>query len=318
MLFVVLVAIMNCPEALSHTSMQSFIGTVFDGNMRGQAIALRTKFGQAVIPVVTVLTGLIITFLPRTDEQRMVLYQIFFVAAFLVGVLEVRMFSRLKATPPRSDTGVEAPAAPEVSSNDAISGAIPSIFKDKRFMSFFIPTIIFAFTWQAGGPLFAIHQVLTIGATEMWLAIFTLASCVAAFATGGIWQRQMRKRGNNTVFVVSGVFLSVNLIFLPLMTSVQLMALFSIFFGFSTVGLNAAFFNGVFEATPDENRMLYIAFFHTAVNISLFIAPFFAHMLLVNFGNTSANLIVGFMRGAATLLVWVAYRRSNRRNNNKT
>ena len=317
-LFVVLVAIMNCPDALSQTSLQSFLGTVFEGNTRGQAIALRTKFGQAVIPVVTVLTGLIITFLPRTDEQRIILYQIFFVAAFLVGVLEVRMFKRLKVAVPEVAPGIADSATETVSSKDASSSTppsdlalIPVIIKDKCFLAFFIPAIIFAFTWQAGGPLFAIHQVLTIRATEMWLAVFVLASCAAAFATGGMWQRWLRKHGNNTVFVISGVLLSANLILLPLITSVQLMALFSIFTGFSTIGINAAMLNGVLEATPDENRMMYIAFFNTATSVSLFVAPFFAHALLSRVGDTSTMLIVGFMRGAATILIWAAHKRRN-------
>ena len=330
-LFVVLVAIMNCPEALSQTSMQSFLGTVFEGTTRGQAIALRTKFGQAIIPVVTIITGLIITYLPSTDEQRILLYQIFFVAAFIVGVLEVRMFRRLKVATPVPTAETQADASPDAASHNTAQSAsdaspakgspisnspsdfalIPTIVKDKRFLAFFVPAIIFTFTWQAGSPLFAIHQVLTIRATEMWLALFALASCAAAFATGGIWQRRLRKHGNNTIFVVSGVLLSANLIFLPLITNVQLMAVFSIFTGFSTIGINAAILNGVLEATPDKNRMMYIAFYNTATSLSLFIAPFFAHALLSRLGDTSTMLIVGFMRGAATLLIWAAHKRSN-------
>jgi len=355
-LFVVLVAVMNCPEALSQTSMQSFLGSVFEGNTRGQAIALRTKFGQAIIPVVTIITGLVITYMPNTDEQRMVLYQIFFVAAFLVGVLEVRMFNRLKVAAPRVDATL--PDASDASSetkghviaseakqsrggrrfpgllrrfaprNDGggklrnyergeINNAtqpssdlalIPQIIKDKRFLAFFIPAIIFTFTWQAGGPIFAIHQVMTIRATEMWLAVFTLASCAAAFASGGLWQRWLRSRGNNAVFVISGVLLSANLVFLPLITNVQLMAVFSIFTGFSTIGITAAILNGVLEASPDENRMMYIAFFNMATSISLFLAPFFANALLSWVGDTLTMITVGIMRGGATVLIWLVYK----------
>jgi len=341
-LFVVLVAIMNCPEALSQTSMQSFLGKVFGGTTRGQAIALRTKFGQAIIPVVTIATGLIITYLPRTDEQRMVLYQIFFVAAFLVGVLEVRMFNRLKAAAPaavsnslpsngRDASHVDAsPATDSVPISDSESPSadstisvgtaaspsnpalVPTIVKDKRFLAFFIPAIIFTFTWQAGGPIFAIHQVMTIGATEMWLAVFTLASCAAAFASGGLWQRWLRSRGNNAVFIIAAALLSANLIFLPLITNVQLMALFSIFTGFSTIGITAAILNGVLEASPDENRMMYVAFFNMATNISLFLAPFFANALLSWIGGTYTMLTVGIMRGGAAVLIWLVHKHRTR------
>ncbi|MCL2378566.1 MAG: MFS transporter [Defluviitaleaceae bacterium] len=350
MLFIILVAVMNCPDALSQTSMQSFLGTVFGGTTRGQAIALRTKFGQAIIPIVTIVTGLIITYLPRSDQQRMILYQIFFLAAFLVGVLEVMMFNRLKVAAPKGVSGTsdsddsavspaphstggnassaahsvsgtaadekpatESPASANTPAPSSDMALIPVILRDRRFLAFFIPAIIFTFTWQAGGPIFAIHQVMTIRATEMWLAVFTLASCAAAFASGGLWQRWLRSRGNNAVFIISASLLSANLIFLPLITNVQLMALFSIFTGFSTIGITAAILNGVLEASPDENRMMYVAFFNMATNISLFLAPFFANALLSFVGDTYTMLIVGAMRGAATVLIWLAHRRSKGR-----
>ncbi|MCL2528327.1 MAG: MFS transporter [Defluviitaleaceae bacterium] len=305
LMFVILVAIMNCPDALSQTSLQSFLGTVFGGTTRGQAIALRTKFGQAVVPVVTITTGLIITFIPRTDAQRMVLYQIFFVVAFIFGVLEVLVFRRFKVpayATPQPDDG-SPPAKPP--SDWAL---FPAIIKDKRFRAFFIPALIFIFTWQAGWPLVAIHQVMVIQATELWFAIFALASGIAAFIAGGMWQRLLRKYGNDTVFIMSAVLLAVNMFFFPITPNVQLMAVLSLFTGISGVGTNVALFNGVLEATPDENRMMYLAFYNTATNISLFIAPFFAHALFGWIGNRNAMFIVGFMRGGATLLIWLVYK----------
>jgi len=298
LLFVILVAIMNCPDALSQTSLQSFLGTVFSGNTRGQAIALRAKFGQAVVPVVTIATGLIITFIPRSDAQRMILYQIFFVMAFLFGLLEVMVFRRFKV----------AQAPPDTAATTSDWALIPVIIKDKKFLAFFIPALIFIFTWQAGWPLVAIHQVMVIQATELWFAIFALASGVAAFASGGMWQRLLRKRGNNSVFVVAAFLLAVNMFFFPITPNVQLMAILSFFTGFSSVGINAAILNGVLEATPDENRMIYLAFYNTATNISLFIAPFFAHTLFAWIGNRNAMFIVGFMRFGATIILWLVYK----------
>jgi len=303
MLFVVLVAIMNCPDALSQTSLQSFLGTVFGGNTRGQAIAMRTKFGQAIIPVVSIITGLMITFLPNTEAQRIVLYQIFFVVAFLFGVLEVMMFSRLKVTRPDPSPMKESASKPP--SDLAL---LPIIIKDKRFLAFLVPAITFLFTWQAGWPLVAIQQVMIIRATEMWFAIFALASGLAAFVSGGLWQLWLRKYGNNTVILISTAMLSVNMFLFPITPNVQLMALLSIFTGFSAIGINASLLNGVLEATPDDNRMVYLAFYNTAVNISLFVAPFFAHALLSRIGTQNAMFVVGFMRVVATTFIWLVFR----------
>jgi len=314
LLFVILLAIMNCPDALSQTSFQGLLGTIFEGNTRGQAITLRNKFGQAVVPVVTVATGLMITFVPRTYAERMMLYQIFFVLAFLFGVLEVMMFRRFKMpednnSPPGDhhafDQNQDTTKKPMPPTGFAF---ITYILKDKKFLKFFFVALMFMFTWHAGWPLVAIHQVIVIQATEMWFAIFALVSGVTAFLSGGMWQRWLRKYGNNTVFAISAFMLAVNMFLFPLTVNVQMVAMLSVFTGFSTIGINASLLNGILEATPDDNRMIYLAFYNTATSISLFIAPFFSHALLSWIGNRNAMFIVGGMRVIATLVIWLVLR----------
>lgn len=296
MLFVILVAIMNCPDSLSQTSLQNFLGTVFSGQTRGQAIAIRTKVGQALIPVVTISAGLAITLIPNTDEQRMFLYQIFFAGAFLLGVIEVLIFNRLKVP--------ETIPATTQEKTQSSRGAIRAIFKDKRFMAFFIPTICFAFTWQAGWPLLNVFLVIDLQATEMWFAIFALIAGIAALLSGSFWQKLLRKRGNSTAFVLAAALIAANLFMFPLAPNLHVVAALHIISGFSVLGINTVLLNGVLEATPDENRMTYLAFFNTAMSLSLFVAPFFAHFLLTMFGVIAAMFIVGGLRAAATLLIW--------------
>jgi len=305
LLFVVLVAIMNCPDALSQTSLQNFLGTVFGGQTRGQAIAIRTKVGQALIPVVTISAGLIITFVPNTDAQRMLLYQAFFVGAFLLGIVEVMIFNRFKV--PEFLRGTDEKKTKDLS-------VIKSIFTDKKFMRFFIPTICFAFSWQAAWPLLGIFQVMSLQATEMWFAIFALTAGVGGLLSGSFWQRLLRKRGNNTVFVASAALIAINLFIFPFVPNVQVMAIANTFAGFSSIGISTALLNGTLESTPDENRMTYLAFFNTSMNISLFAAPFFAHFLLSMVGLYNAMFIVGGLRILATLFVWASHKFKNLHN----
>jgi len=302
MFFVLMLGLMNCPDALSQTSLQSFLGSVFNGNMRGQAIALRTKFGQAIIPVVSIVTGLVITFVPRTEEQRMMLYQGFFIIAFLEGVLEVRMFMKLKVEErPPLENAPEPPRKREI---------FRTIVRDKRFRLFFFPAIFFVFTWQAGWSLFNFHQITVLQATELWFAIFALASGISAFISGSFWQKWLRKYGNNTIFVISGLLLAANTIMTPFVPNVQIMAVISLFTGFSAIGINTALLNGVLEATPDENRMVYLAFYNTIVNVSLFIAPFFALLLFTIWGNATALFIISGFRILSTGVVWWVHRKT--------
>lgn len=285
LLFVILIAVMNCPDALSQTSLQSFLGSVFTGPVRAQAITLRNKFGNAAVPLVTIVTGLAITYLPATEQQRMLLYQIFFVIAFLVGLLEVFVFNRFKETPPAYNAGQAA----AVNINLTV---LRSILRDKRFFAFIGPVLLFTFFWQAGWPLCSIWQVDNIKANELWFAIFSLASGAGAFATAGFWQKFIRKRGNAITLVFSAFMIAFNLLLFPLSPNVWVLALVSPFGGFATIGLNTALLNGVLESTPDENRLVYLAFYNTAVNISLFFAPIFAHLLMSATGIKYAFYIV--------------------------
>ncbi|MCL1843273.1 MAG: MFS transporter [Defluviitaleaceae bacterium] len=309
-LFVIFVSIMNCPDALSQTSLQSFLGTVFNGNMRGQAIALRTKFGQAVIPVVTIAAGLAITFIPNTDEQRLFLYQIFFVAAFFLGLVEVMIFNRLKVP----EAPVLRTASPEGTGETGRglekepSLKPGSIVKDKRFRKFCLPAILFLFSWQAGWPLVNIVQVMVLEASEMWFAIFAMVTGLTAFFSGTFWQRLLRKRGNTVTFAVSAGLLAGNMFMFPFIPNVQTMAVIMIITGFSAVGINTALLNGALESTPDENRLMYLAFYNTAQNISLFIAPFFALFLFEMIGVNNAMFVVGGLRVAAAGFAWYKMR----------
>ena len=310
LLFVVFVAIMNCPDALSQTSLQSLLGSVFNGSERGQAIALRTKFGQAIIPVVTISSGLAITFIPNTDEQRMVLYQLFFAGAFLLGLLEVFVFNKLKVQEvyPASDMTSHEGASPAPTENKHPIKQLMQITKDKRFRKFFIPALCFAFTWQAGWPLFSLFQVRVLGSTELWFAIYALMSGFGTLISGGFWQRTLRKRGNNTTFVVSAGVLALNAIMVPFVPNVQIMAIVSLIGGFSAIGINTAMLNGVLEATPDENRMMYLAYYNTAINISLFVAPIFAAFLLLQTNITIALVTVGILRICGMMFIWLNHK----------
>ena len=300
LLFVVFVAIMNCPDALSQTSLQSLLGTVFNGSERGQAIALRTKFGQAMIPVVTIFSGLAITFIPATEQERMFLYQLFFAGAFVFGLAEVFVFNRLKVC--------SGPTLAEASQVSAFRQLI-KISKDKKFRRFFIPALCFAFTWQAGWPLFSIFQVRVIESTELWFAVYALMGGFASLVSGRFWQRILRKHGNNTTFVVSAGVLALNALMVPFVPNVQIMAIVSFIGGFSAIGINTSMLNGVLEATPDENRMMYLAFYNTAINVSLFVAPIFSAFLLMATNITLALVTIGVMRLCGMGIIWAAHRR---------
>ena len=295
--FVLTIGLLNFPEALAQTSLQNFLGTVFTGPTRATAISLRNKFGNVVVLLVTLITGLIITYAPRDDQQRMVCYQVFFVLSFLVGMLEVFVFRKFKE---------DKPATPPSKTNIRILG---KVLKNKVFLPYLVTTIIFQFTWMAGWSLTNLYQLKVLGATEIWFTLFSVATGLGSFFTAGFWNKWIQRKGNHTALFIAAVTMSVNSLLMALSPNLIVMMLVCVFSGFSTIGVNTTILNGVLNSTPDEDRIVYIGTYNTFANLSLFISPLFSNLLLEFVSVTTTMFIVSGMRLCASLVLFVMMRR---------
>lgn len=303
LLFVVFIAVMNLPEAVAQTSLQSFLGTIFDGRVRATAITLRNKFGNIAIPLVTLITGLIIGLLPKNDAERIVYYQIFYVTAFIVSVLEIRTFISFREMPDDRSPADDSPQAgdPPPVGLKTVAG----IIREPKFIRFLLTTLIFQFVWQAGWPLSTIYQIKTLHANELWLAAFAVASGVCSFLSAGFWNRLIYKRGNDLALAMAAFAMAVNMFAIGLSPNLPVMLIASIYNGFAVIGINCTLLNGLLGATPNDNRIIAIAVYNTFVNLSLFISPFVANALLESTGIVNAMMIVGVGRVAAAVILWV-------------
>lgn len=302
--FVLLISIMNCPDAVSQNSLQGLLGEMFDGRVRAQAISLRVKFGNVIVPMVTLITGFIISYLPANDQQRILFYQIFFVAAFLIGLVEIFFFNRFKVQN-TEDTAVTADP-PKIGLS-----TVKGILTDKQFTPYFYTTILFLFFWQAGWPLCSIYQIQNLQATEIWLALFTVSSCISAFLSAGFWRKFIYKHGNAKTLSLSAVLIAGNLLLFPLTPNVYFMVMLSFYSGFALFGINTCILNGLLEVTPDENRLVYISVYNTCANLSLFISPLVAHVLLSQYGIKPALFIITGGRFLSSAVVYWNARRSS-------
>ena len=295
--FIVLISAMNFPNAVSQTSLQSFLGTVFDGRMRSTAISMRTKFGNIIIPVTTLTTGLIIGYIPQTDGQRLITYQIFFFLAFIVGLFEIRTFLKFNEKEPAPNPDEAAPQEKHPALREQLA-VVGEALRNKQFIAYLVPTIIFYYAWHSGWALGSVYFIEDLGANEFWLALFLVSSGIASFATAGRWNRLIQKHGNDLALVLGAVGLTVNMALYMLCTNVYTMALCHLFAGMVTTGFNIAVLNGLLGATPDKNRMIYIGVFNTFMNVSLAVAPMVAQIFISAYG---ARLSLGIVSGMRTL-----------------
>ena len=286
-LYVALISLMNLPDSLSQTAVQASLGTFFkNGGVRAAAISLRNKFGNIFIPVVTILTGLIFAIFPKNDAQTINFYQTLFVAAFIIGLFEIKTFGKFKIEAEESERPVKK----------ASFGTVLKVFNDKKFTGYMASTLIFYFCWHSGWTLSGIYHINNLGANEIWLAVFAVASGVSSFFSAGFWNKQIAKRGNEKTLIAAALAVAGNMFMMGLSPNLVSMIPAMVFTGFSSIGVNIVLLNGLIANTPDEDRMVYVGVYNTCTSVSLGVAPLAALMLLNRVGVVYTMFAVGAAR----------------------
>lgn len=304
LMFVLILSMMNFPEAIFQTLFSDLLGDVLSPKVRVGAIALRNKFGYVVVLAVTLITGIIIRTVPKTSEQTIFIYQIFFIIAFIAGVVELIMLLRFKVAK-RETNETKRPGAKITS--------IADVFKNKQFMTYILAITPFYFSWVLGWPAVGVYQIINLGADEIWLAIFSVVSCVSSFFSAGVWNYIIRRKGLHMTLVYAMMALAMNMLVYPFSPNLNLMIVASVISGFSVMGINITLFNVVLGASPNENRVVYMGVYHTMVNIISGVTPFVSLILMRTFGVQFAMYIVGMCRmtGCGVLLATVVHLKKN-------
>ena len=300
-LFIGLMSVMNLPDALSQSSVQASLGSfVPDGKIRAAAISLRIKYGNVLIPAVILLTGAVIRIFPKNEPQVLAFYQFFFVAAFVVGLFEIRTYRRFtEESAPHGRSMPHGRDRPDIRT-------VKAVFNNKRFMSYFFTTIVFYVTWHAGWALSSIYQIQNLGADEAWIALFNVTSGVASYVSANFWNKRIVKDGNDKTLVLAVLCVALNMFTVVSSPNLYILNMAMLFNGFAVIGISTVLLNSLIAATPDNDRMVYIGVYNTFVNISLGVAPLIT-LYVINRAGVAAAL---YTVGTARLLVglWLLVR----------
>lgn len=299
LLFTVLVGIRHFPESLSIAGNQSFVADAFLPQKRTHAITTSRSYAMFIQIIVAGLTGVLLTYLPKNQQQELWTYQVFFILAFLVGVYEVYNFMKLKTMEqPQEKKSITIKAYKEVFN-----------FKEnKTYWIFILCSLVFHFGWQMGWPLFSIKQVQKLEANELWLALFFCASSIVGLFTYRLWNKWIARYGNNKVAFIATLGMSLNALCVAISPDLPTMLVLSTVSGIFTSGTVTVLLNILLEVTPNENRILYVGLYNTFINISLFISPFVGHYILNQTNIFIALLVVVGIRAIGGLTFFIRYR----------
>lgn len=308
LLFVVLIGLMNFPGSVAIMGYQSSIGDIFRPRERSRAMSLRNRFSDFSRLIISFIAGQVLTLVPKTPEDTLVLYQIFFGIAFIFGIFEMVALLKFK----EHKTEEEPSDLPKISYLTIFITTIKSIPKKKKFVSFIICSILFHFGWQMGWPLFSIYTIKILGANESWLSIMTISSGISSIIASIFWAKLADKKGNSFTLAIATMGMAVTPIFYAISRSLFVLVFFVMSVGVFVAGTVLTLFNLLLEVTPNENRTVYIAVYNILINISATIAPLLGVWIKDMTSIYVALVVVAIMRMTGSIAFFIRNKRLER------
>lgn len=321
--FVLLIGLMNWPGSLYNTTWQSFFADNFGGADANRVYSLRSKYG-ALFGLVTVLaTGLILTELPRSDSERMVVYQLFYAACFAISLLQIYFLSRVREKRPEPFHG--DPGESGVSRRPAMTfgwAELKEMAGNRSFMVLCLCAFLFHISWQMGWPLFFLYNANHAMLNELQLGMVNVVIGLTSFLSFSVWNRLIEKRGNKLVIMLSALGLAINPFFFTKLFGFYYIMGVNIMAGAAGAGFALSLFCSLLETLPEERKTVYISVFNTLINISGFVSPLVGILIHGRLGIFSAFFIIGILRLAASssfvIRWWTGVRKDRRLGTGKT
>ncbi|MFZ5352266.1 MAG: MFS transporter [Bacillota bacterium] len=293
MIFVALASIMNFPEALFNTSMQSFSGDIFQGKERTTALTYKNKYSQLISFISLLILGQIIKHFGVDAQKTIHIYQLFFILAFIIAIVEISAFFRIKEEKRENAERIE------------LKKIIPEIFRNKAYVKFLVCSLAFHFGWQFGWPLFSIYQIKYLHADETWITILGVTSGIVMFLSFNSWNKIINKKGNHFAIAFATFGMAATPVLYALSFNLYVLTVAGLIMGYFTSGTITVILNSLLEASPEKNRIMYVAVHSTLTNLTLFAAPLFSSMILARSNIYVALLICGGLRFIGSLAFYI-------------
>lgn len=308
-LFVLLYGLMNLPGSIALASWQSYIAGLFPPRLRASALASRSRISTLVGVITTLITGYLLQSIPKNNEQRIMLYQLFFIAAFIFASVEIYLFSKHKEP-------VNSKCTSNVNSLynpiDMLQSAGSELKSNKRFIDFCLVSVIFHFSWYMAWPLFPLYEIDKLNSNEAWTSIIAAVPAISSAIAYPRWGKLISKIGNALPLAIAATIMSAAPLLYPYSNSLYTLLPINAFNAVGYSGVMLILLNTVFEVSPPESRTMYIAFYNTMANAMLVIAPLTGIILKNLLSIESALLIAGCARFLSGALFFLKYRTEKR------
>lgn len=296
--FIIGISLWNIPYICYTVSWQSYFSDLYPPAKRAMPYARRQMMTNAV-PVITIMAGgLILSYLCKSQPQKILAYQIFYFVAFLASIFQRRSIMK-------THVGEDfVPKRPPEGTSPIIEfiNAIKQLKNNPRFCIFLVLLFIFYFSWQMAWPMFFIFLVKEVGFNEATKSLFDVVSYLSVTLMSTWWGKRIEKYGPRGSTVI-GLF---SCALVPAWTVITrnfwVIFVSYIFSGGTSPGFQLGLFNDMLENLPEENKSLNIGIYNMVMQISNFVAPLVGVALYTAIGSVNTMYISSACRfGAACL-----------------
>lgn len=297
LVFILLMTLMTIPNAIFNVSYQDLTGDLFPEN-RAWVLSRRAMYTIIFTNVLTLMTGVVFRWWGKDSETIILIYQVFYLMAFALGLSAFAIFNTFKYTPHENTRPL------------AFKGSFKRVFSHKPFTEFVVASTIFHFGWQMGWPLFNIYMIKNLGADELWLSLISIGSAITMFMGHRYWPSAILKYGPERITTICVAGMAITPILYVLSPNLMVLLVISSTSGFFTAGTITVLFTDMLEVTPDENRIVYVGYYNTLTNITLAISPFVGHFFLQRFDIFVALIVTALMRFVGVVAFYLREKKS--------
>ncbi len=309
MAFVALIGLMNWPGALYLTTWQSYFADNFRGSYANRVYTARSRF-SALFGLITVLvTGILLTYIPKSDGERLVLYQIFYGVCFLLTIVQIAFFSRVKSRKWHHADISKREMHDVKPSRLSLKDTFAGILKNKKYLVFCICGFVFHFSWQMAWPLFFIYNSDYMFLNEFQFGLINVASGAAQFLSLTLWNKLVENKGSSWMLIFGATGLAVLPLFYTTLLSFTVLIIMNIATGVFLAGFNLTLFLSLLDTLPKEKKTVYISVFNTITSITGFLAPLTGLWLFNRTNIFLAMAISGAFRLFGSLLYFLRWRK---------
>ncbi len=281
--FIVILALLMIPISIYNISYQNITAEIFPIR-RARVLSTRSIYTIIFTTMITIASGLIFRYFAQDNSEYILIYRIFYIMAFVFGLLAFLVFRKLKYTPIEAKESIK------------FKGSFKKVFKNKRFRKFVFSSTIFHFGSQMGWPLYAIYTIKTLGADEFWLSIITVGSAIVMLFAHRVWPRLIEKYGNGKIAFICTLGMALTPILYVISKSLLVLAIFSSLSGIFTAGTITVLFSDMLEVVPENNRVIYVGYYNTLTSITLAVSPLVGHYFYEAKGIIYALIITSIFR----------------------